>query len=74
MFGLGEWHCACQEAGGGAALEVDPVLDTAPVQILILQHVVTVADPLCAHLVDRLQGTNRSEELIDSSLGTPSIV
>ena len=55
VFGLGERHQTSVVAGRGAALEVDPVPDTAPVQLLIPQNTVPVADPLGTHLVQSLE-------------------
>ena len=55
VFGLCQWHGSRQVAGGWAALEVDPVSDAAPVQILILDHVIAVTDVIGVHLLDGLE-------------------
>ena len=57
VFGLGEWHQASVVAGGGAALEVDALPDTALIQLLILQHAVPVADTFSVQLIQCLEQT-----------------
>ena len=75
MFGFGQRHGSRQVTGRGTGLEVDTFPDAAPVQLLILQHVITVANPLCVHLVNRLRayraGVNglRSTELRSMTCG-----
>ncbi len=66
QFDLGfriEPDAACHQAGRGAALEVDALLQTAPVDSLVLQNSVAVADPLGAQNVQRLQHLRWSMDL-----------
>lgn len=50
-----EGHGAGQEAGVGAALEVNVVLDTSLVQLIVLDHMVAMAHSVGLELVNRLE-------------------